>query len=370
MHRPHLGSSIRASTGSPQQGDLISQGGLASHCATDVPYVLKSMKTINFRDIQTTYEHHDQPYTSLSLDEGPNNLFTQNHDIATRESHSTSTRNTDISTNAIPSDETDTFNTSPDSTFTATYTSFYSNTNNTIQPSPVSVAESTPAKPTQTKDTSTSPMIKNEITFSQSLSLSHDKALSKQEEQLTTHLVKRKLNSDPTKQTILCKTSGQPMPLQRVVIPRKNMQLVRTPTKRKRAKLLHLVRTFVAGDPCSSSDTQLASELMRIPVDRRQNITTKASLKQIFKISRHHTLAMKEKLGLSWRQGRKHGSLLKKIGIQTENEKSVWELSREIVSDFVQVENRLFVREDTTEYEVPYGRIVDLPRFVDSLLDS
>ena len=79
---------------------------------------------------------------------------------------------------------------------------------------------------------------------------------------------------------------------------------------------------------------------------------------------------MKEKLGLSWRQGRKHANLLKQVEIRVENEKSVRYLSREIISDFVQEEKRLFVKEDTTEYEVQYGRIKDLPRFVDSLLDS
>ena len=75
-------------------------------------------------------------------------------------------------------------------------------------------------------------------------------------------------------------------------------------------------------------------------------------------------------MGLSWRQGRKHGSLLKKLGIQLENEKSVRELSKEIVSDFVKVEKRLFVGEEMSEYEVPYDRVADLPRFLDRLLDS
>ena len=130
------------------------------------------------------------------------------------------------------------------------------------------------------------------------------------------------------------------------------------------------MRTSVAGGLCSSTDTQLASELKRIPVDRRQDITKKASVRQQIKISRLHALAIKEKLGLSWRQGRKHGSLLRKVGIQVENEKSVRKLSREMVSNFVKVENRLFVKEDTVENEVPYGRIGDLPKFVDSLLDS
>ena len=105
-------------------------------------------------------------------------------------------------------------------------------------------------------------------------------------------------------------------------------------------------------------------------MDRRQDITKKASVRQQIKISRLHALAIKEKLGLSWRQGRKHSSLLRKVRIQIENEKSVRELSREIVSNFVKVENRLYVKEDTVENEVTYGRIEDLPKFVDSLLDS
>ena len=322
-------------------------------------------------------DHNNQPCTSTSLEhEGPNSL-TQIPYIETVQSHTTHTDSTDINcitdTFLILSDETSTSNMLADQTVDATLTSFTSNTDpstSTNETPLVPLAGSTPIKPIQTKDSSTSPMMKNEITFSQSLSLSQDTPLSKHEEQLTTHLVRRKLNADPKKQTILCKTSGQPMSLQRVTIPRKNTQLVRTPTKRKRAKLLQSLRTSVAGGSCSSTDTQLASELKRIPVDRRQDITKKASVRQQIKISRLHALAIKEKMGLSWRQGRKHGSLLRKVGIQVENEKSVRKLSREMVSNFVKVENRLFVKEDTVENEVPYGRIGDLPKFVDSLLDS
>ncbi|GFO16700.1 hypothetical protein PoB_004320500 [Plakobranchus ocellatus] len=223
MHRPHLGSSIR--TGTRQIKDIkklnssvilakakeIFQQTQSKWCAyqptttenctlcshryslargcikrktttadsTERHHTLQenTHSTTGPTDTDNLYdEHHDQPCTSSSLDEGPNNVLTQNHDIATTELHSTSTHNTDISTNTFPSDETDTFNTSLNSTFIATCTSFYSNTNSrpTIQPSPIPVAESTPIKPTQTKDSSTSPMVKNEVTFSQSLSLSHD----------------------------------------------------------------------------------------------------------------------------------------------------------------------------------------------------
>ena len=78
----------------------------------------------------------------------------------------------------------------------------------------------------------------------------------------------------------------------------------------------------------------------------------------------------KRETRLNWEQGRKHDSLLRKVGIQVVNKKSVRDLSRQIVSDFVNVENRLFVKEDIVEYEVPHGRIEDSLKFVDSLLDS
>ncbi|GFO19325.1 nrag8 protein [Plakobranchus ocellatus] len=234
----------------------------------------------------------------------------------------------------------------------------------------IPIAESTPLKSSRTQkvtaDTSTSPMFKHDKSFSQSLGLSENAPLSKEEEKLSTHLVRRKLNSDPGKQIIKCRTGGQPLVLQRVVAPRKHTTLVRTPTKRKRAKILHKVRSYVAGYSGESTDTQLATELKTLPTTRRQKIVLKAGVKQKLKISRHHTLAMKEALGMSWRQGK----LLKKVDIHLDSQKSVRELSREIVSDFVQVEGRSFIKEDDSEYTAPYGRIAGLTKFVDHLLDS
>ena len=58
------------------------------------------------------------------------------------------------------------------------------------------------------------------------------------------------------------------------------------------------------------------------------------------------------------------------MGIHVENEKSIRELSRDLVSDFVKVEYRTFLKDDFTEHQVPFGRIGELPRFVDSLLDA
>ncbi|GFO31462.1 hypothetical protein PoB_005796700 [Plakobranchus ocellatus] len=62
--------------------------------------------------------------------------------------------------------------------------------------------------PPTTADSSTSPMIKNMSTFNHSLSLSLDQPLSKEEERLNTHLIKRKLHTDPHRKTVKCKTKG------------------------------------------------------------------------------------------------------------------------------------------------------------------
>ena len=238
----------------------------------------------------------------------------------------------------------------------------------------IPVAESTPLKSPMprktTVDTSTSPMIKHYTTFSHSLSLSRNTPLSKEEEKLSTHLVRRKLHHDPDKQTIKCKTRGQPLVLTKTVAPRKHSTQVKTPTKRRRVGLVHGYRSFVAGPSKTSADTQLARELKSLPTTRKQQIVQTAGVKQKIKISRHHTLAIKEALGLSWRQGRKHGKLLKNVGIQLESERSVRVLSKEIVSDFVEVENREFVKEDGDGFTAPYGRIAGLTNFVDNLLDS
>ena len=50
----------------------------------------------------------------------------------------------------------------------------------------------------------------------------------------------------PKKQVVRCKTKGQPLVLQRVIAPRKHTTTVRTPTKRKRARILDNVRSYVA----------------------------------------------------------------------------------------------------------------------------
>ena len=66
------------------------------------------------------------------------------------------------------------------------------------QPPLIPFAESTPikAKKTETLDKSTSPMIKNDTTFSEAFSRPEDTPLSRAEEQLNTHFIRRKFREN------------------------------------------------------------------------------------------------------------------------------------------------------------------------------
>ncbi|GFO12356.1 hypothetical protein PoB_003886100 [Plakobranchus ocellatus] len=101
----------------------------------------------------------------------------------------------------------------------------------------VPMASSTPRtiKAPQTTESSTSPIIKHITTFNHSLSLPEDEPLSKDEETLNTHLVRRKLYTDPHKKTIKCKTKGQPILLCKAVAPRKHTSQVKTSIKKKKS---------------------------------------------------------------------------------------------------------------------------------------
>lgn len=212
------------------------------------------------------------------------------------------------------------------------------------------VATSTPVKASKprTVDVATSPMNKSDPTIiNQLLSKTYDQPLTHTEEEIATHLMKRKLNSDPKKTTVKYKTKGQPIVLKKVVNPRKQTTLVKTPTKRKRTKLVKETQECVAGPSQESYDKQVEVELKRIPVSRRQLICSKAGGECKVKIGKEDTLIMKESLGMSWRQSTKCGKLLK-------NEKSVQQFSQTIINDLVLVIERSFVL-DGTECEVPYG---------------
>ena len=191
------------------------------------------------------------------------------------------------------------------------------------------LASSTPKKQTvrQTSCSTTSPMIKAMYSILDILEAPIDKPLNKIEQKVATYLIKRKLTTETDEKDldlIRCKTGGQPLILKRLTRPRKDTSLARTPTKKRRARCIQNVRRKLAGETQHDTDSQLTTELKKIPRVRRHGICKKAGIKDKIKISKQHTLAMKEALGLSWRQDRTYRQyLLKTVGASLENEKAV-----------------------------------------------
>ena len=193
--------------------------------------------------------------------------------------------------------------------------------------------------------------------------------LTKKEEQLLTSLMKRKLARDPNNQIVKCVTRGQPLVFQRIVVPRKQTTDVKTPTKKKRARLIQGVRKNIAGK--TSSDAQRATELKLIPRCRRQEIFKKAGGKSQINVDAQQVLIMNETLGLSSRKGRIHSKLLKNVGVRLEGEGKIKHITRAIVEDFVQCKLKTFHKEDCSEAEeVPYTKIRNIPKFLDKMLDA
>ena len=82
----------------------------------------------------------------------------------------------------------------------------------------------------------------------------------------------------------------------------------------------------MAGPAIEASDYQLALELKRKLLPRRESISRKAGIKGKVrvKVSAAKTLEMKESLGLSWRQQRTQNRMLRKEGIQLGKDGLEW----------------------------------------------
>ncbi|GFN88496.1 nrag8 protein [Plakobranchus ocellatus] len=134
-------------------------------------------------------------------------------------------------------------------------------------------------------DSTTSPMDKHYSNFLQeTLNKRPNEPFTPIEEKLHTRFVKRKLYQNP-QETITCKTGGQPIVLKKIVVPRKESKSAKTPTKKKRAKLVQKMREQIAGPSKTSSDVQRVSELKLLPITDRREISGKAGVKEKTRMS-------------------------------------------------------------------------------------
>ena len=99
------------------------------------------------------------------------------------------------------------------------------------------------------------------------------------EEKVLTALFRRKLfqaKKETGVPVVKLKTRGQPIGVKCVTLPRKDK--IKTPTKRKKRKLITDFRSVVAGKSFESSDTLLASELKHLPCKRKNEIAENAGV--------------------------------------------------------------------------------------------
>ncbi|GFO12155.1 amine oxidase [Plakobranchus ocellatus] len=211
----------------------------------------------------------------------------------------------------------------------------------------------------QTKESTTSPLIKFIDTISHAMNKSLSHPLSEHEERLASRLVQRKLYDGPQKRKTLLKikTRGQPLTYMKVAVPRKCSQNVGATTLKKRARLMHSARRVV--------DSKMDVELGLIPQTRRQQVINKVNVSKKLLIGRRQGLILKETLGLSIRKARLMCQQLRELGVFIEGEASQRALAKGIIQDFVNVREKIFHKEDCSDITtVPYTRINRIPAFV------
>ncbi|GFO12849.1 nrag8 protein [Plakobranchus ocellatus] len=156
------------------------------------------------------------------------------------------------------------------------------------------------------------------------------KPLTNEEELLSTYLIRRKLNTPGTKDTVRLKTKGQPLFLQKITMPRKGSSTVKSPFKRKREKHLENFRLKMSGSLEADTLKQKASEFKSLNKTAKAKITSLLGLHR-GKFTVAETRAMKEAMNMTY-QMRLQSKLLKIIGSDLPNEHAVRRLHKQITA--------------------------------------
>ena len=197
--------------------------------------------------------------------------------------------------------------------------------------------------------------------------------LTRKEEKLATHTVRRKLITSEDKTKITYKTGGQPLVFQKITSYRKTSDLASSPTRKLRSNQLNRHRKVVAGTSRQSLEAQHASDFKRQPRVVRRNILAKSGIKEKVFVDAKFALAMKEALGLTWHQEKERRRLWKKVGVSIASEHQERKFFKEEVAESVTID-RITVPTDgklgQSEKAEPVALVPDLEKFVKNLLDK
>ena len=153
------------------------------------------------------------------------------------------------------------------------------------------------------------------------------------------------------------------------MIPRKESNVVKTPTKKKRAKIARDTRQLVAGPSKGSAEAQHVSELKLLPMQTRREVTSKAGIREKTSMAPEAALAMKETVGLTWSQMRAQRPFLKAHGLTLPNETKKRAYGKQLVSKFVKVESKDFTIDRQIQLR-PYASIHTIRSYLSNLLDT
>lgn len=198
--------------------------------------------------------------------------------------------------------------------------------------------------------------------------------LTKAEEAYLTQLVRIKLKQSDDKQTVICKTKGQPIILKKIIKARKSSSLAASPLRKKRAKHLNRLRKEISGSSEVDMVAQQGTELKSTTKRKRAQILKKAGCKQLH-ISAKTAAQMRARMALSWAKQRKLRQLSKKAGITMACEKKERDYQESLMCGEIKIEERpLTVTDTRSDKEVvkntPVALIENLPHFVSNLLDQ
>ena len=95
--------------------------------------------------------------------------------------------------------------------------------------------------------------------------------LSREKEKLFTRLAKRKLCTSKDRSILKCKTGGQPVVFYRVPVARKSAD-VKSPLKKRRAKVLEKVCRQMTGGDEETEVKQYAKVYKRMPTTKKDKL--------------------------------------------------------------------------------------------------
>ncbi|GFO05389.1 ATP-dependent RNA helicase a-like protein [Plakobranchus ocellatus] len=140
--------------------------------------------------------------------------------------------------------------------------------------------------------------------------------------------------------------------------------------KRHRSQHMETAREAITGTSKEAAQTQHTHELNRLSNPVRREVFKEAGLEGTVHIDKHHALAMKVAVGLTYSQQRKIRTVLKGRGVKIAQEGVERKVAKELIGDDVTVTEMLFSSADDDLVEKPMVKLTNNSEKLTKLLES